>query len=161
MATLFDIVGEFQRLYDMGTDPECDEQVFNDTLESLVGELEVKGKGYVSVIKQLEMEMTQANIVAEQFKAKAKVRENHIKQMKEALKTAMTSIGMDSIQAGDWTINIKKNGGVQPLVITGDVPDNMMKVIVEPDNTKIREFMKENKAGWAYLEERGTHVEIK
>lgn len=161
MSTLFEIVDEFHELYELATDPEVDPDVFADTLEALTGELEVKGKGYVSVIKQLEMEMTQANIVAEQFKAKAKVRENHIKQMKEALKTAMTSIGTDTVEAGDWTIKIKKNGGVQPLVITGDVPDNMMKVIVEPDNTKIREYLKENKAEWAHLEERGTHVEIK
>lgn len=161
MSTLFEIVDEFQELYELATDPEVDPDVFADTLEALTGELEVKSKGYVSVIKQLEMEMTQANIVAEQFKAKAKVRENHIKQMKETLKTAMTSIGMDSIQAGDWTIKIKKNGGVQPLVITGDVPDNMMKVIVEPDNTKIREYLKGNECEWAHLEPRGTHVEIK
>ena len=161
MSTLFEIVNEFQELYELATDPEVDPDVFADTLEALTGELEVKSKGYVSVIKQLEMEMTQANIVAEQFKAKAKVRENHIKQMKEALKTAMTSIGTDTVEAGDWTIKIKKNGGVQPLVITGEVPDNMMKVIVEPDNTKIREYLKENKAEWAHLEERGTQVEIK
>jgi hypothetical protein len=161
MSTLFEIVNEFQELYELATDPEVDPDVFADTLEALTGELEVKSKGYVSVIKQLEMEMTQANIVAEQFKAKAKVRENHIKQMKEALKTAMTAIGTDMVEAGDWTIKIKKNGGVQPLVITGEVPDNMMKVIVEPDNTKIREYLKDNKAEWAHLEPRGTHVEIK
>ena len=91
MSTLFEIVDEFHELYELATDPEVDPDVFADTLEALTGELEVKGKGYVSVIKQLEMEMTQANIVAEQFKAKAKVRENHIKQMKETLKAAMTS----------------------------------------------------------------------
>ncbi|MBR2389860.1 MAG: siphovirus Gp157 family protein [Mogibacterium sp.] len=161
MATLFDIVGEFQRLYDMGTDPECDEQIFSDTLESLVGELEVKGAGYVSVIKQLEMEAKQADEVAKAFADKKKVRENHIKRMKDALKQAMEQTGQEQISAGDFTIKLQKNGGLAPLAITGEVPQNMTKVVVEPDQTKIREYLKDNECEWAHLEERGTHVVIK
>ena len=161
MGTLFDITEEFKALYELATDPECDEQVFNDTLEALTGELEVKSKGYVSVIKQLEMEMTQANITAEMFKQKAKVRENHIKQMKNALLFAMSQIGTDKVEAGEWTIKVQNNGGVQPLKITGDVPQNMTKVIVEPDTEKIRNYLKDNKCDWAHLEERGKHVVIK
>lgn len=161
MSTLFDIVGEFQQLYDMASDPECDEQIFSDTLESLVGELEVKGAGYVGVIKQLEMEAKQADEVAKAFMEKKKVRENHIKRMKESLKNAMEQTGISQIEAGDFTIKLQKNGGLAPLRITGEVPQNMTKVIVEPDSDKIREFLKENECEWAHLEERGTHVVIK
>ena len=161
MGTLFDITADFQQLYEMATDPECDEQVFSDTLEALTGELEVKSKGYVSVIKQLEMEMTQANITAEMFKMKSKIRENHIKRMKEALLYAMTEIGTDKVEAGDWTIKVQKNGGLQPLKIDGEVPENMTKVIIEPDNEKIRAFLKDNTCDWAHLEERGKHIVIK
>ena len=161
MGTIFDITADFNALYEMATDPDCDEQAFQDTLEALTGELEVKGKGYVSVIKQLEMEMTQANIVAEQFKLKAKVRENHIKRMKEALKMAMEAANVNSLDADPFTIKIQKNGGLQPLTILGDVPESFTKVTVEPDGEKIREYLKENTATWARLEERGTHIVIK
>lgn len=161
MGTLFDIVGEFQQLYDMASDGECDEQIFNDTLESLVGELEVKGAGYVSVIKQLEMEAKQADEVAKAFMDKKKVRENHIKRMKEALKNAMETTGISQVDAGNFTIKLQKNGGLAPLKITGEVPQSMTKVIVEPDPEKIREFLKDNECEWAHLEERGQHVVIK
>ena len=161
MGTLFDITEDFRSLYELATDPECDEQVFQDTLEGLMGELEVKSCGYTQVIKQLDMEAKQAKEVSQMFADKAKVRENHIKRMKEALKMAMETAGTDQIAAGAFTIKLQKNGGLQPLKITGEVPDNMTKVIVEPDTDRIREFLKDNECEWAHLEERGTHIVIK
>ena len=95
------------------------------------------------------------------FADKAKVRENNIKRMKEALKTVMEQTDKDQIAAGAFTIKLQKNGGVQPLKITGDVPQNMTKVIVEPDTDRIREFLKDNECEWAHLEERGKHIVIK
>ena len=161
MGTLFDITEDFRSLYELATDPECDEQVFQDTLEGLMGELEVKSCGYTQVIKQLDMEAKQAKEVSQMFADKAKVRENHIKRMKETLKMAMETAGTDQIAAGAFTIKLQKNGGLQPLKITGEVPDNMTKVIVEPDTDRIREFLKDNECEWAHLEERGKHIVIK
>lgn len=161
MGTLFDITEDFRSLYELATDPECDEQVFQDTLEGLMGELEVKSCGYTQVIKQLDMEAKQAKEVSQMFAEKAKVRENHIKRMKEALKIAMETAGTDQIEAGAFTIKLQKNGGLQPLKITGDVPENMTKVIVEPDTDRIREYLKDNECEWAHLEERGKHIVIK
>ena len=161
MGTLFDITEEFRALYEMGADPECDEEAFQGTLESLMGEIEVKGCGYTQVIKQLEMEQKQAEEVSKMFADKANVRKNNIKRMKEALKTVMEQTDQEQIAAGAFTIKLQRNGGVQPLVITGDVPQNMTKVIVEPDGDKIRAFLKDNECEWAHLEERGKHIVIK
>ena len=160
MATLFELTNEFQLFYELATE-EDDEQAFLDTVESLMGELEVKAAGYVNVINQLEMEAAKADLMVKQFKAKLDVRKNHVKRMKEALLTAMDRIGIKELPAGEYTIKIQKNGGLQPLEITGDVPDNMTKVIVEPDTAKIREYLKDNTCDWAELKERGRHITIK
>jgi hypothetical protein len=159
--TLFEIVDDYQNLYELATDPDTDPEVFNDTLEAIKGALEVKSSGYVNVIKQLEMEAKQADEVSEMFKAKAEVRKNNIKRMKEMLKSALETTNQESLTAGAYTIKLQKNGGVQPLVIDGDVPQNMTKVIVEPDNAKIREYLKDHSCEWAHLEERGKHIVIK
>ena len=159
--TLFEIVDDYQNLYELATDPDTDPEVFNDTLEAIKGALEVKSVGYVNVIKQLEMEAKQADEVSEMFKAKAEVRKNNIKRMKEMLKSALEATNQESLTAGAYTIKLQKNGGVQPLVIDGDVPQNMTKVIVEPDNAKIREYLKDHSCEWAHLEERGKHIVIK
>lgn len=162
MSTLFEITAEFNELYALATAEEVDEQVFNDTLESLTGELEVKGAGYVAVINQLDMEQKKAKELADQFKLKADVRANSIKRMKDALKVAMVQIGTDKIEAGDYTIKLQKNGGKQPLIIDGDVPESMCKVILEPDKDRIRAAIEEGQdVGYAHLEERGQHVVIK
>lgn len=159
--TLFEIVDDYQNLYELATDPDTDPEVFNDTLEAIKGALEVKSSGYVNVIKQLEMEAKQADEVSEMFKAKAEVRKNNIKSMKEMLKSALEATNQESLTAGAYTIKLQKNGGVQPLVIDGNVPQNMTKVIVEPDNAKIREYLKDHSCEWAHLEERGKHIVIK
>ena len=162
MGTLFNIVGEFEELYALATQEELDEQLFNDTLEALTGELEVKGAGYVAVIQQLDMEAKKAKEIAEAFKLKADTRINAIGRMKDALKVAMTRIGTDKIDAGDFTIKLQKNGGKQPMLITDEVPNDYLKVIYEPDKDKIRKALEDGvELSFAHLEERGKHIAIK
>ena len=160
--TLFDIVGEFQDLYTLAvSEEEQDEQVFIDTLDSLKGELEAKSCGYVAVMDRLDMEAKKADEVVKRYQALRDSRKKAIKRMKDTLMYAMDELGVDQMPAGDFTIKIKNNGGVQPLVIDGKIPDNMTKVTIEPDNDKIRAFLKDNECDWAHLEERGRHVEVK
>lgn len=172
--TLFSIVGEMQELYLMATDAIDDaedefersvaEKAFLDTLEGMQGELEKKTAGYVAVINRLDAEAKKAAEIEKRYGAMKKTRENSIKRMKETLMIAMDTLGKDKLPAGDVTIKIKPNGGQQALSITGDVPDNMTKITIEPDNAKIREFLKtceDNTCEWAHLEKRGRHIEIK
>ena len=164
MATLFEIVGDFQNLYAMATDPDTDPEAFEGSLESLTAELEVKGTGYVQVIKQLEMEQAQAEAISKQFKEKADTRKRNIERMKDKLLYAMEVINQDKIEAGDWTIKVQNNGGQAPIVIDGDVPDNMTKVTIEPDKTKIRDYLTAldgQSCEWAHIAERGKHIVIK
>ena len=159
---LFDIVDEFEVLYELAVDESVDEQTFSDTLEALMGELEVKGAGYVAVINQLDMEAQKAKEISEQFKIKAMRRTDSIARMKQALKDAMVRIGVQSIDTGDYTIKLQKNGGKQPLVIDGDVPESMCKVILEPDKDRIRAEIEDGKKlPYAHLMERGQHIVIK
>jgi len=164
-VSLFDIVGEFQQLYEIATsEEEQAEEAFIDTLNSLKGELEEKSSGYCAVINRLEAEQAKAEEVSKAYAAVAKSRKNAIKRMKDTLLMAMEELEKTEMPAGELTIKIKKNGGMQPLVIDGNVPDNMTKVTIEPDNEKIRAFLKDqpdNKCEFAHLEERGRHIEIK
>lgn len=158
--TLYDLKGEFLALYDLATQ-EDDEQAFIDTLEGLKGELAVKAAGCVHVIKQLEMEENECENVIAVFKAKKEQRARNRKRMLEALMEAMDVAGVDKISAGEYNLKIAKNGGLQPLVLDDDVPDNFMKVIYEPDNKKIREALADGELEFAHLEPRGRHLNIR
>ena len=163
MSTLFEITSDVEQLYELATmDEEMDEQLFQDTLDGLLGELEVKAGGYCNVIKQLEMEADRAQNMSLVWEQKQKQRENAIKRMKEALRDAMIRTDQKQIDAGEYTIKLQKNGGKAPLIIDGEVPDNYQKVIYETDKDKIRKDLEAGKElPFAYLEERGQHVVIK
>ena len=160
--TLFEIVGEFQQLYDMACE-ESDSEAFADTLEALTGELDVKASGYVNVINRLDMEAKKAADLEKKFSDIKKSRENAIKRMKQTLLAAMDLIDKTEIPAGDFTIKIQKNGGQQPIKIDEElVPDNYRKVILEIDKDKIRKALEGGEElSFARLEERGRHISIK
>lgn len=157
---LFEIVDEFKVLYEVLTD-ETDPQVINDTLESLNFELEEKAAGYVAVRNTLDMELKKAEELEKKFRAIKEARKNAKEALDERLLMAMDALETDQIPAGDFTIKIKKNGGLAPLIIDGEVPEAMKKITIEDDNKKIREFLKEHEAPWAHLGERGRHIEIR
>lgn len=161
-ASLFDIYGEFQDLYAMATsEDEQAEQVFIDTLDSLKGELEAKSSGYVAVMTRLKAEQEKAEEIVKAYQAVVNSRKNALRHMNDALMIVMDGLNLKEMPAGDVTIKIKPNGGIKPLVIDGVVPDNMTKVTIEPDNGKIREYLKDHECNWAHLAERGRHIEIK
>jgi hypothetical protein len=83
--------------------------------------------------------------------------------MKDAFRDAMLLANVKELDAGKFTIKLKKNGGLEPLVIDRpeDVPDNMKVIKVENDTKLIRDHLKEHQEPWAHLEERGSHIEIK
>lgn len=165
MGTLFEITNEFQALYEFATTAELgelDEQAYADTLNGLIGELEIKSAGYVAVINQLDMEQKKAEELAKAFKEKADVRKNNIKRLKDALKWAMINTGQKEITAGDFIIKLQNNGGKAPLKITGAVPDNFKRIIYEDDTELIRKRLEEGEElDFAHLEERGKHIVIK
>lgn len=164
MNNLFDIVGEFNELYQMATsEEEQAEQVFIDTLESLKGELTQKAAGYVAVMNRLDMEMKKAEEIEKRYKAIKESRKNAIQRMKDACLWACDELGVKEIDAGDMTIKVKNNGGQLPLIIDKPeyVPENLTKITIEPDKAKIREYVENNECDFAHLEPRGRHIEVK
>lgn len=162
MSTLFELVDEMQTIYDLATDPKADPELLQGSIDSVMGAIEVKATGYANLMKQLDMEAKQAKAVEELFKQKKEARENALKRMKEALKLAMNRLDVTKLEAGAYTFAIQNNSRAS-VVIDGNVPDNMNRVIIEPDKTKIEDYLKEQpdqKCGWAHLE-RGTHVRIR
>lgn len=163
MSSLFSIIGEFQQLYDLATsEEEQAEQVFIDTLDSLKGELAEKVDGYAAVMTRLDMEEKKADELVKKYTAIRNARKNARKRMGEAVMYACDVLGVDKLTGEDVTLKLKKNGGVQPLIIDDpdSVPDNLTKVTIEPDNSLIREYLKEHECSFAHLEERGRHVEV-
>lgn len=163
MPRLFDLVGEYNELYDLMTDPEVDEDILLDTLEGLEGEIEVKAEGYLNVMDRISMEITACERQVDEWTQRLKVRQNRLKSLKARIVAAMESINMKELNAGERIFKICNNGGVQPMEVDKEnVPDSYQRIIYEPDMKKIRDALESGKElSFAHLEPRGKHLRIK
>lgn len=164
MGTLYDIQGEYQRLFELMVDDEVDEDAINDTLESLNFDLAEKATGYVHIIKQLEMESDACDKAIEEYRHKKEMRQNSVKRLKEALIKAMDIANLKEIKTGLYSLKIANNGGKAPLVIPDEslVPDRYMKIKYEPDKELIRKTIEDGTdLPFAEIKDRGRHLNIK
>ena len=160
--TLYELTNEYLELLDMMQDPDVDPEVLQDTMEAVGGDLEVKADSYVIVMKELQAQADKFKNEIERLTKQKTSIENNIKRMKENLLSSMQAIGKDKLPTEHFKLSIAKNGGLQPLKITGDVPDVFMIMEPKPDMKRIREALEEGfEPDWAHLEERGVHLNVR
>ena len=161
MATIFEIKGDILNFYDFISDPESeyDEQVFKDTLEGLEGELEDKMEAYMRVIVQLESDAEGIKGQIDRLQKQYDACINPAKRMRQTMLQVMQELKKPKVQTEHFKLAVQKNGGLQPLKITGDVPAEYCKL--EPDNGKIREALAKGNLDFAHLEERGVHLSVR
>lgn len=160
--TLYDLTGEYMKLLTMMEDPDVDPEVLQDTLEAVGGEIEDKAEGYVCVAKELEAEADKFDKEIERLIKNRDSLRNNAKRVKATLLSAMDLIDKPKLTTEHFRVSIARNGGLQPMKITGDVPEEYLIYKPEPDNKKIREALDNGLAfDFAHLEERGRHLNIR
>lgn len=162
--TLFGLIGDVKELYDMMTETDEEtQQTVKDTLEAVIGQIEVKAEGYVSILNQLDMEIDACKKMRDEWDARLRVRENNKKYLRQHLLEGMLMLGKDEIQAGDVKIKVKNAGGELPLVLdeTKAVPERFTKVTIEPDKKKIKAALKAGeKLDFCHYGERAKTIKI-
>lgn len=164
MNELFNLVGEYKEVYDMLTDPDVDDEVVNDTLESIMGEIEVKAQGFISIIERMDMEIDACKKHKDEWAAAEKVRKNRKSRFVDMIKDTLVMLGKTEIQAGDVTMKLQNAGGVPPLIIDKDatVPERFTKITIENDNELIRKALNEGEElDFAHFGERSKVLKFK
>lgn len=163
MSTLYEIKGSWLQVYEMADDPEMDPEIWFDTMEAIEGELEEKADGYARLYKSFQAMAAAHQAEADLQKKKADAWNNKATRIKERLFQNMNELGKTEIPNALFKIKIAKNGGLAPLVFVEDqeIPEEFQKITVAPDNSKIREALKDKQLTFAYLGERGTRLDIK
>ena len=165
METLYSLTQDYKNLLDLAGSADPEEiKTFNDTLEAVLGTIEVKADGYAAVMTEIE---GRANIVAKEINRLKAIEDRLVathKRMEERLKTAMEEIGTKEIKTDLHRFKIVGNGGKAPMIVDeGCVPDEYMKkeVKMSPDKDKIRKALESGEClTFAHLEERGTRLKI-
>lgn len=161
-TTLFELVGDFLRLYEMADDPDTDPQAFFDTMEGIEGEIEDKADGYACVIAKLNGEAKAIKEQEERLYNRRKAIENSIKRIKENLQYAMEVTGKTKFKTPLFSYGIQNNPA--SLVLDTDdmdaVPSIYVKTIREFDKSAIKDAIKNGEdIGFAHLEQtRGLRI---
>ena len=141
-TNLYELVGQYDVLMEMLYDPDNDEDCLLDTIEAIEGEIEVKAQNYCRIVSMMDSNAKALDDEIKRLQAKKKTIENRSKWLKNRLFLAMKELGIPKIKTDLYTISIQKNGGVQPVVLTGEIPDNFKKIVYEDDMEKVREALK-------------------
>lgn len=163
MSTLYEITGDYLRLLEMlEEDENIDEQAFEDTLEGIEGEFEIKADNYAKIIKELRAESEKYVAEIGRMQKRMETLANNEKRLKQHLYKSMKATGKLRFKTDLFSFGIQKNGGLQPMEILPDVeiPDEYCRK--EPDNTKIREALKNGaELPFVVIKERGEHLSIR
>ena len=162
METLYSLTQDYKNLLDLAGSAEPEEiETFNDTLEAVLGQIEVKADGYAAVMSEIE---GRADIVAKEINRLKAIEDRLVathKRMKDRLKSAMEELHTNEIKTDLHRFKIVKNGGKLPLVIDGGVPESFQRVEYVDDKEKIRKALESGEClTFAHLEDRGTHLKI-
>lgn len=161
--SMYELASEYLALleYADSDDPE-ERQVFLDTLEGLKGEIGCKADNCANIITVLQSRVNAIDAEIERLERRKNATSNSIGNIKMAIRMAMEVMGTTKVQTDTHTFTIQKNGGKQPMEITGDVPDNYKRIIYEIDRERIRTDLEQGMVlPFAHLDERGTHLRIR
>lgn len=163
METLRELTDDYRALLEFGSSDDPDDvQVFMDTLDAVLGAIEVKADGYADVIAAFEQRVDACKAEAARLNARAKVFDNRITTMKNRLRDCMNEMGKKKIETDMHTFSVVKNGGKLGIEFVAEVPQNYLRVVYEQDTDKIRKDLEAGQElSFAVLKERGTHLVIK
>ena len=159
--TLYELTEEAKELQDMIE--EYPPETFSDTIESLQLMIEDKADSYAAVNLNITNEIAALKTEEERLRARRNALERNQLRLMKAIREAMNALGKNKIKTEKFTFSVSKNGGLQPIKVDVEkLPDKFKKVIMEPDNERIREAINagETIEGVEVLP-RGEHLTIK
>lgn len=124
MATMYELTRQFEELLEMIDDPNIPDDVLQDTMEGLEGEIELKADGCAKVIAEAtgRAEMLTAEI--ERLTARKAALLNGAKRIKGTITDMMIHCGKPEFKTDLFSFKIQKNP--PKVVIDGNVPDKYL-----------------------------------
>lgn len=153
MANLFELSGEYMEVLSMLEDPDVSEDVVQDTLESIEGDIHDKMDAYCYIIAQLssQEDLLMAEVV--RLTKRAKSLERNADRLKDNLYRAMKALGQKNVKTPKHTVYIRSTADSLVIDDMSAVPEECMKVQKTVSRPAIRKYLQENgECDWAHLE---------
>lgn len=147
MSTLYELTDQFVKVSELLQSGDYDEQVLNDTLESIQVSLEDKVDGYVGVIKNFEAENIAIDQEIKRLQERKKVNVNGINRLKENLMYSLEQTGQKKVKSALNTVSIRNNAPSLKILDEVNIPKKFY-IEQEPklDKHELLKYVKENGA---------------
>lgn len=132
---LYEITGEFLELLDKAETEDVSEMI-----EKINASIEEKADAYAKVISQLTGDVQTIKKEEKRLSDKKATIEANIKRIKENLEKAMIMTEKTKFKTNLFSFSIQNNP--PSIKITGDVPEEFTETNPKPNNSKIKEAIK-------------------
>ena len=122
MATLYELSNDWQLLMNLATSGEIDEEVLQDTLDSMSYAIDEKAEGYAVV--DLELQAQEEKLkkeIGRLQQRKSSITKNR-KRIKDSLRDEMIAMGKEKIKTDKFTIHIQNNPQSVDIKDESDIP---------------------------------------
>lgn len=130
-STLYELRGDFLRLYDMASDPDTDPEAFFDTMEAIEGEIEDKADSYAAVIASLKNDSKGLKAEEDRLSARRKAIDNSVARMMTALTETMQATGKTRFKTLKWSFGIQPNP--ESVVLDKDISGIPAQYLIEQE----------------------------
>ena len=139
-------------------------QAVADTMESIEGEFEEKALSLISVVSNMDNDVSAIKTEIERLTNRKKAIENRQKSMKDYLKTNMEASGISKIKCPLFTITLAKGRDIVQIDDLDKIPTDYIdiKTSMTPIKKEILAALKEGeKIGGVSLVKSGNSIRIK
>lgn len=143
MPTLYEITTKFQDLFEL-LDPENTTDDFEDVLQQIEiteKDFEEKALGYCKFIQSEKLNVESIDKEIQRLQKLKKSKESKIDFLEEKLLNSMTIFSKEKIDLNLFKLSIRNSEAVE-IDFCANIPDEYLKVKVEPDKKLIKEHLK-------------------
>lgn len=153
---LYQLADDYLAAADQLADLDMPPEVVNDTLESMLGDIQVKATNVAMFVRNLETQAEAIRDAEKQMAARRKAIEHRAEQIKDYLLYNMQRTEIKEISCPYFSIKRKLNPG--KVILHGAVPEQFLRYPEPPppeaDKKAIAEFIKAgNNPDWAELKQ--------
>ena len=161
MPTLNELTSDYERVLALIEDESIDDEVIQDTMDSIESSIEVKLDNYATIIKELEFEQKKFQAQATDKQKLATTYKKRLEWLKKNMLTSLQLTGKKKMETENFRLSLHKNPPaldvVDELLIPESYFENKRKLL----NEKVKDDLKVGKEVPGAILKQGESVVIK
>jgi len=160
MSSLYELTGKYLQIQAV---LESGDEEYPIEALTIGDDLDQKYDNYGRIIRNFQSDIDNYDNEIKRLGELKKNRQRAVDRLKEALFASMKATNRSKVSTELFSFSIAKKGGKLPVTITGDVPAEYCRTVLEPDKELIRSAIEDDGEvlDFAHIEERGEYLRIK